>query len=223
MAKKATSRLKFHYEPNIILNEEQKTAKELIHKKDLVVITGRAGCGKTITACEAALDLLARRSDIYSKIVITRPYVMTEDYGFLPGDLTQKLDPNYVAIKHVFYEILDQVKIDQLFEDKSIDILPTGFSRGITLKNSIILLDEAQNFTVSQIFMLITRLGLNSKMIITGDVDQSDLAKGKSCLPLLKTFTDMDEIGFVELVKNNRHPLVSRLIEKYQDKLVAKS
>lgn len=218
MSKKtALTKLKFQYRPSIVLNEEQLEAKKLILEKDITVITGVAGTGKSLVACEVALQQIQAHPEKYFKILLTRPYITIEDYGLLPGTLAEKLEPNYVAIKMLLNDIAGREKIDALFEDDIISILPVGFSRGLTIKNAIIIFDECQNFTEMQMLTLLTRLGNNSKIIITLDADQVDI-KGKNCVSFLKSLGVLEEVGYIDLKINNRHPIIAKILDIFKNR-----
>ena len=157
----------------IQLNEEQKQAKEKILNHTLTLLAGKAGSGKTLLACQIALDGLLRRH--YDKIIITRPTVSKEEIGFLPGDLREKMDPWIQPIYQNMYALYNKEKIEKLIEDGKIEIVPLAFMRGRTFLDSCIIVDEAQNVTHEQMEMIATRIGLRSKMIICGDDYQVDL------------------------------------------------
>lgn len=220
MSKKtAVSKIAYNYEPLIQLNKEQLQAKELIKKQDITILYGKAGSGKTAVAVETALDLLRNKSNGYKQIVLTRPYIQTEEYGLLPGTLQEKLDPNYEVLKIVFSRIIGKQKTDLLFQDESIYILPVGFSRGITIEDSIIINDEAQNYTVKQALMVATRLGKGSKMIFTLDADQIDIKERESCVLFMKAIGEIKEkVGVMELLENHRNPLITEIIDIYNRK-----
>ena len=165
----------------IPLNEEQKEAKEKILHNTLTLLAGKAGSGKTLLACQVALDGLLRRH--YEKIIITRPTVSKEEIGFLPGDLREKMDPWIQPIYQNMYALYDKAKVEKLIEDGKIEIVPLAFMRGRTFLDSCIIVDEAQNVTHEQMEMIATRIGIRSKMIICGDDHQVDL-KSKETLDL---------------------------------------
>lgn len=217
MGKSAKSRITYNYEPGITLNEEQLRAKEIINNNKLTILTGRAGSGKSLLAVEAALNLLSKKELGYEKIIITRPYVTTEEYGLLPGTLSDKVAPNYEVIKNLFYEVIKKDKVDAMISDGDIEILSVGFCRGATFKKAIIINDEAQNFTAKQTLLLLTRLGKGSKMIFTLDADQIDIKPNQSCVAFLRTLTQTEGVGSFELKQNHRDPLVRLVIEKYAE------
>ena len=157
----------------IQLNEEQKLAKEEILNNTLTLLAGSAGSGKTLLACQIALDGLFSRQ--YEKIIITRPTVSKEDIGFLPGDLREKMDPWVQPIYQNMYALYDKGKVEKCISEGQIEIVPLSFMRGRTFLDSIIIVDEAQNVTHDQMEMIVTRIGLRSKIIICGDDHQVDL------------------------------------------------
>ena len=163
----------------IQLNEEQKEAKAKILDNTITLLAGQAGSGKTLLACNIALDGLMRRQ--YSKVIITRPTVSKEDIGFLPGDMREKMDPWVQPIYQNMFLLYDKEKIKKLIQDEQIEIVPVSFMRGRTFVDSLIIVDEAQNVTHDQMEMIATRIGKHSKMIVCGDTHQVDLKnKGDS-------------------------------------------
>jgi phosphate starvation-inducible protein PhoH and related proteins len=203
----------------ITLNEEQKDAKTIILANPVTVLKGAAGSGKTLLAVQIALDLLFNRE--IEKIVITRPTVAKEDIGFLPGDLKQKMDPWLAPIYANLYMLYDKEKIDKLVTDEIIEILPFPFMRGRTLVNSCIVIDEAQNVTMSQMEMALGRLGVESKIIICGDTSQIDLKSRKdSGLDFMNTLAARIEgVNVIQLKKNHRHPIVPEILDVYKEYL----
>lgn len=202
----------------ITLNDEQKKAKELILQNTISVLHGKAGSGKTLLACQIALDGLAKKE--YKKIVITRPTVSKEDIGYLPGDLREKMQPWISPIVTNFYLLYDKFKIDQWIADGTIEIAPVSFMRGLTFLDACIIVDEAQNITDEQMEMIVTRIGLNSRMIICGDVSQIDLRhKGDSGFKFICDCVSKipGMIGY-ELTTNHRHDIVDHLVSAYAEK-----
>ena len=201
----------------ITLNEEQKEAKAKILDNTLTLLAGKAGSGKTMLACQIALDkLFMKEAD---KIIITRPTVSKEDIGFLPGDLREKMDPWVQPIYQNMFALYDKVKIEKLIEDGKIEIVPVSFMRGRTFLDSVIIVDEAQNVTHEQMEMIVTRLGLRSKMIICGDDHQVDLkSKRDSGFRFLYTAARrVKNMAAITLMKNHRDPIVDNLIEVYEE------
>jgi len=201
----------------IQLNEEQKEAKEEILRNTLTLLAGSAGSGKTLLACQIALDGLFCRQ--YEKIIITRPTVSKEDIGFLPGDLREKMDPWVQPIYQNMYALYDKVKIEKYIENGQIEIVPVSFMRGRTFLDSCIIVDEAQNVTHEQMEMIVTRLGLRSKMIICGDDHQVDLKlkRDSGFRFLYSAARKIKNMCAITLKQNHRDPIVSGLIELYEE------
>jgi len=201
----------------IPLNEEQKKAKDEILNNTLTILAGRAGSGKTLLACQVALDGLLRRH--YDKIIITRPTVSKEEIGFLPGDLREKMDPWIQPIYQNMFALYDKVKIEKLIADDKIEIVPLAFMRGRTFLDSCIIVDEAQNVTHEQMEMIATRIGLRSKMIVCGDDHQVDLkSRRESGFRFLYTAArKVKKMCSITLIKNHRDPIVDDLITIYED------
>ena len=199
------------------LNEEQKEAKAKILENTVTLLAGQAGSGKTLLACNIALDGLFRRQ--YDKVIITRPTVSKEEIGFLPGDLREKMDPWVQPIYQNMFLLYDKVKIEKFIEDGKIEIVPVSFMRGRTFLDSIIIVDEAQNVTHDQMEMIATRIGKRSKMIVCGDTHQVDLKKKedsgfKFLYSAAKKVKNMESIT---LLTNNRDEIVQDLIDYYTD------
>jgi len=201
----------------ISLNEEQKEAKAKILDSTLTLLAGKAGSGKTMLACQIALDKLFMRE--IEKIIITRPTVSKEDIGFLPGDLREKMDPWVQPIYQNMFALYDKVKIEKLIEEGKIEIVPVSFMRGRTFLDSIIIVDEAQNVTHEQMEMIVTRIGLRSKMIICGDDGQVDLkSKRDSGFRFLYAAArKIKNMTAVTLMNNHRDPIVDDLLEIYEE------
>jgi phosphate starvation-inducible protein PhoH and related proteins len=201
----------------IPLNEEQKKAKDEILNNTLTILAGRAGSGKTLLACQVALDGLLRRH--YEKIIITRPTVSKEEIGFLPGDLREKMDPWIQPIYQNMFVLYDKVKIEKLIADDKIEIVPLAFMRGRTFLDSCIIVDEAQNVTHEQMEMIATRIGLRSKMIVCGDDHQVDLkSRRESGFRFIYTAArKIKNMCSITLLKNHRDPIVDDLITIYED------
>ena len=201
----------------IPLNEEQKEAKEKILNNTLTLLAGKAGSGKTLLACQVALDGLLRRH--YDKIIITRPTVSKEEIGFLPGDLREKMDPWIQPIYQNMYALYDKEKVEKLISDGKIEIVPLAFMRGRTFLDSCIIVDEAQNVTHEQMEMIATRIGIRSKMIVCGDDHQVDLKnRRESGFRFLysSSFKVKNMVG-ITLMQNHRDPIVDDLIQLYEE------
>jgi len=202
----------------IQLNEEQKTTKSIILSNVITIVTGQAGSGKTLVACQAALDSLFTKE--VERIIVARPVVTAkEDIGFLPGGLKDKLDPYIAPIYDNLYRLYDKTKIDNLFMEGKIEIIPFAFMRGRNFSNAFIILDEAQNVTDSQMEMAISRLCEGSKMVIVGDVGQIDLKEKKDSglIYLNKAVPGIVKgVATVHLSHNHRHPIVEQVINVYK-------
>lgn len=198
---------------DIQLNEEQKLAKEQILKHPFSFIHGAAGSGKTLTGCAIAADQLFKKQ--IQRIVITRPTVATEDNGFLPGGIEEKMDPWLVPIRHNFRKYYNKKeKWDQLEKDGILEIIPLTYFRGQTFENAICVIDEYQNLTKSQLQMCIGRLGLNSRMIFCGDNQQIDLKnRDNSAWFEVEKIRTSSHIFVTTLLENHRHPAVAEILE----------
>lgn len=201
----------------IQLNEEQKLAKQKILDNTVTLLAGSAGSGKTLLACQIALDKLFMKE--VEKVIITRPTVSKEEIGFLPGDLREKMDPWVQPIYQNMFLLYDKVAIEKCIEDGTIEIVPVSFMRGRTFVNSMVIVDEAQNVTHEQMEMIVTRIGLNSKMIICGDDAQVDLkSKRDSGFKFLYTASKkIKDLEAIKLTSNHRNPIVEDLIELYDE------
>ena len=201
----------------IQLNEEQKEAKAKILHNTVTLLAGSAGSGKTLLACQIALEKLFTKE--CDKIIITRPTVSKEEIGFLPGDLREKMDPWVQPIYQNMYALYDKVKIEKLISDGAIEIVPVSFMRGHTFLDSIVIVDEAQNVTHEQMEMIVTRIGLRSKMIICGDDHQVDLKKKSDSgfRFLYAAARKIKNMCAISLKTNHRDPIVESLIELYEE------
>ena len=191
---------------------------DTVDKNDVVFCNGPAGTGKTFLAVCFAISAL--ENNLIDKIILCRPAVEAgENLGFLPGDLKEKVDPYLAPLYDALNVLLEEKKLIRLLENKIIEIVPLAYMRGRTLDNSFMILDEAQNATIIQMKMFLTRLGVGSKSIITGDVTQIDLnsKKESGLVQVAEVLKDIEGIGFVKLNQNDvvRHHLVKKIIEAY--------
>jgi len=202
----------------VSLNEEQKKAKSLILDNTITVVTGLAGSGKTLAACQAGLDMLFKKE--VEKIIIARPVVTAkEEIGFLPGGIKDKLDPFIAPIYDNMYRLYNKDKIDKEIAEGNIEIIPFAFMRGRNFSNAFIILDEAQNITDTQMELAITRLCEGSKMVIVGDTGQIDLRdkKDSGLFFLTKAIAhSIEGVSYIHLKTNHRHPIVESVIEIYK-------
>lgn len=195
----------------------QKTYVEAIDKNTIVFGIGPAGTGKTYLAMAKAVQALQRKE--VSRIILTRPAVEAgERLGFLPGTLSEKIDPYLRPLFDALHEMLDPDSVPKLIATGTIEVAPLAYMRGRTLNDSFIILDEAQNTTAEQMKMFLTRLGFNSKMVVTGDITQIDLPGGISGLSVAsKVLAKVDDLYFAKLTSADviRHPLVGKIVDAY--------
>lgn len=193
---------------------------EALRNRDLIFCIGPAGTGKTFLAAMVAVQALLNNE--YERLILTRPAVEAgERLGFLPGDLQQKVNPYLRPLYDALYELIEPEKIANLMERGVIEVAPIAYMRGRTLNNAFVILDEAQNTTPAQMKMVLTRLGFRSRMVITGDITQTDLpAYQESGLAVAQRILHRVEgIAFCQLSKADvvRHPLVQRIVAAYED------
>ncbi len=199
-------------------SEGQRKYVEAIYNCDLVFSIGPAGTGKTYLAVACAIRFLRERA--IDRIVLVRPAVeVDEKLGFLPGDMKEKIDPYLRPLYDALYEMLPRGQVERYIESGIIEIAPLAFMRGRTLNNAFIILDEAQNTTIRQMKMFLTRLGMNSKAVVTGDITQTDLPIEQKS-GLINARKILDEIPGIEIVYLSekdvvRHPLVQDIILAY--------
>ncbi len=196
---------------------QQKLVK-LYEKNDLLFAVGPAGSGKTYTAIALAVRALKERQ--VRRIVLTRPAVEAgEKLGFLPGDMKEKLDPYLQPLYDALNDMIPPAKLTKYIEEGTVQIAPLAYMRGRTLDNAFVILDEAQNTTLSQIKMFLTRMGRNAKFIVTGDVTQIDLPRksDSGLVRTMNTLRDINGIGVVEFDKRDivRHPLVKYIVDAF--------
>ena len=198
--------------------ENQQKLVKAFDENDLVFATGPAGSGKTFVAI--ALAVRALKNKEARKIILSRPAVEAgEKLGFLPGEMKDKLDPYLQPLYDALQDMIPAAKLKEYMENNVIQIAPLAFMRGRTLNDAIIILDEAQNTTTHQIKMFLTRLGMNAKMIVTGDVTQIDLPPSTTSglIQAMRVLKDVKGIGRVQFDKKDivRHKLVQRIVEAY--------
>tara|TARA_Y100001937_G_scaffold99992_1_gene136686 strand:- start:1630 stop:2496 length:867 start_codon:yes stop_codon:yes gene_type:complete len=203
-------------------NPAQKRFYKTISKKDITFCIGPAGCGKTYLSVHRALRELGDKDSRIDGIVIVKPLVEAagEKIGFLPGDVEEKTLPWMMSFYYNMEQIIGKQRLKVLKESGVIEVMPLAFMRGITLANKFVILDEAQNATPEQIKMFVTRIGEDSKYLITGDLEQSDIAKHKSGLEdAIKRFAGVHGVGLAMFKEKDvvRHSLVRRLLKRYHD------
>lgn len=197
---------------------QQKLVKEF-DKNDMIFAIGPAGSGKTYTAI--ALAVRALKNKEIKKIILSRPAVEAgEKLGFLPGDMKDKIDPYLQPLYDALQDMIPAAKLKEYMELNIIQIAPLAFMRGRTLNDAVVILDEAQNTTTQQIKMFLTRMGMNTKMIVTGDMTQIDLPSSQTSglVQAMKILKGVKGISFIELNKKDivRHKLVTRIVEAYE-------
>ena len=201
-------------------SSNQRAYMEAIEANDMVFAVGPGGTGKTYLAVAMAVSaLLTKQVD---RIILARPAVEAgERLGFLPGTLQQKIDPYMRPLYDALYDMLDVDKLERFLEKGIVEVAPLAFMRGRTLNDSIVILDEAQNTTSEQMKMFLTRLGFNSKAVITGDVTQIDLPAGKQSglVEALNVVSRIEGIGFIHFDDRDvvRHNLVQQIIKAYEE------
>ena len=198
----------------------QRKLVEAVNQNDMVFAVGPAGTGKTYTAVACAVRALKTKQ--VKRIILTRPAVEAgENLGFLPGDLKEKLDPYMMPLYDALRDMIPPEKLIDFIELGVIEIAPLAFMRGRTLDKAFVILDEAQNATVNQMRMFLTRMGMNANFVITGDASQIDLPKKQKSglIYALDRLKDIDGIGVVRLNRNDviRHKLVKQIIDAFED------
>ena len=199
--------------------ENQRKLVELYNTNDLIFAIGPAGSGKTYTAIALAVRALRNRE--VRKIILTRPAVEAgERLGFLPGDFKEKLDPYLQPLYDALNDMIPPKKLQTYMEDGTVQIAPLAYMRGRTLDNAFVILDEAQNTTLNQIKMFLTRMGCNAKFIVTGDVTQIDLPQktDSGLLKIRQILAKVKNIGFIDFDNRDiiRHPLVKTIINAFE-------
>ena len=197
----------------------QRAYEEAVRKHELTLAVGPAGTGKTYLAM--AMAVVALKAKEVERIVLTRPAVEAgEKLGFLPGDMTQKVDPYLRPLYDALHELMGADSYQRLAERGTVEVAPLAFMRGRTLSDAFIILDEAQNATSEQMKMFLTRLGANSRCIVTGDVSQTDLPKDKKSglVEAVNVLRNVEGVAIVELTARDvvRHELVQRIVQAYE-------
>ena len=198
---------------SITLSEEQKSAKQAVLHHPYNFIVGKAGSGKTLLACQVALDMFFKR--MINKIIITRPTVSTEDNGFLPGSEKEKMEPWLVPIRSNMRKVYNKPTIlEKMENNEDIELVSLAHFRGRTFENSVVIVDEFQNLTRSQLRMALGRLGKGSTMIFCGDNQQIDLKdKNYSAIHDIAKVADSKYVYKRILLDNHRHPAIDEVFE----------
>jgi len=203
------------------LSESQKEYHEILKENEITICTGPAGVGKSYIAMKAAVELLMDHNNSYEKIIIVRPAVEAEEkLGALPGNLEEKLDPYIFPSYYLLNKIIGKEAREKLKENDIIEVFALAYMRGMNIDNSILIFEEAQNSTPSQMKLLLTRIGFNSKFFISGDIDQTDRYKDKTQSGLYDAttrFKNLDKVGTYDFKTDDiiRNPLISKLLDRY--------
>ena len=199
--------------------KNQKSFYRTIGRNDVTFCVGPAGCGKTYLATHYALKNLAQGK--YKNMVITKPLVEVdgEKMGYLPGDIDEKTAPYMMSLYYNMEQIIGKERLEVLKKSGVVQVIPLAYMRGLTLTDSIVVLDEAQNATPSQIKTFLTRIGNGSKFIVNGDLMQSDIKISNGLEDSIKRFTGLRRVGFSQFDLDDvvRHPIVAELLERYKD------
>lgn len=198
-------------------NEEQKDCLRTIHESNISFITGKAGTGKThLSIIYAAAELLREK---FHRMVISRAYVpaVSEKMGFLPGTADEKMSGFVLPAFTILSEVLGVDQLNKLREEEKILVLPIGHLRGVTFKNSIVCIEEAQNLSIPAMRLLLTRLGEGSKMIFSGDLAQPDIFGENGLADAIKRLQNIRGLGFCELIESVRHPLIEQIEQRYEN------
>jgi len=205
------------------LSDSQREYYNKLTKNQITICSGLAGVGKSYIAMKAAVDLLIDPTTPYEKIIIVRPAVEAEEkLGSLPGGVEEKLDPYIFPSYYLLNKIIGKELRERLKDIEAIEVFALAYMRGMNIDNSILIFEEAQNSTPSQMKLLLTRIGFNSKFFLSGDLEQFDRHKDKTQTGLwdaLKKFQDMDDVGVFEFKPEDivRNPLISQILKRYEE------
>jgi|TARA_R110000744_G_scaffold46918_3_gene103588 phosphate starvation-inducible PhoH-like protein len=203
------------------LTDSQKDYHSVLKNNEITICTGPAGVGKSYIAMKAAVELLMEDNNSYEKIIIVRPAVEAEEkLGSLPGNLEEKLDPYIFPSYYLLNKIVGKEVREKLKSNDIIEIFALAYMRGMNIDNSILIFEEAQNSTPSQMKLLLTRIGFNSKFFISGDIDQTDRYKDKTQSGLYDAtikFKNLDGVGTYDFENKDiiRNPLISKILDRY--------
>lgn len=203
------------------LSENQKEYYNKLTNNEITICSGPAGVGKSFVAMRAAVDLLLDENNSYEKLIIVRPAVEAEEkLGSLPGNLEEKLDPYIFPSYYLLNKIIGKESREKLKQNDVIEVFALAYMRGMNIDNSILIFEESQNCTPSQMKLLLTRIGFNSKFFISGDVEQTDRYRDKTQSGLydaLKRFRDIEGVGVFEFKNEDiiRNPIISKILDKY--------
>lgn len=205
------------------LSESQKKYYDILTQNQITICSGPAGVGKSYIAMKCAVDLLVDPDTPYEKIIIVRPAVEAEEkLGSLPGGVEEKLDPYIFPSYYLLNKIIGKEMREKLKDHEAIEVFALAYMRGMNIDNSILIFEEAQNSTPSQMKLLLTRIGFNSKFFISGDLEQFDRHKDKTHTGLwdvIYKFQNTEDIGVFEFQSNDivRNPLITKILKKYEE------
>lgn len=212
------------YEPFKCKTKTQKDLVNLINDKEIVIASGPAGVGKSFVAIARALELIKANNTPYSKIIISKPAIEADEkHGFIPGDLREKMEPYVASSLDIIDKLIGNANRVKMEELGFIQIQPLAYIRGSSIDKSILIMEEAQNMSPSQIKTLLTRIGFNSKFIISGDLDQSDRYQNvvqSGLYDAIQKHKNIPEIGFVQFSDDEivRNPIISKILANYKVK-----
>jgi len=204
------------------LSENQKTYYDILTENQITICSGPAGVGKSYIAMKAAVDLIFDQNTPYDKIIIVRPAVEAEEkLGSLPGNLEEKLDPYIFPSYYLLNKIIGKENREKLKAIEAVEVFALAYMRGMNIDNSILIFEEAQNSTPSQMKLLLTRIGFNSKFFISGDLEQTDRYKDKTQSGLydaIKKFKNVKDIGVFEFDNKDivRNPIIGEILKRYE-------
>ena len=203
-------------------NKKQREFANLISEKEIVIAAGPSGVGKSYITIARAIELLQNKTNPYNKIIISKPAVEAgEKHGFLPGDMKEKMEPYVASSIDIIDKIIGKPNRLKLVQLELIMVEPLAFIRGKSIDNAILIMEEAQNMSPEQVKTLLTRIGENSKFVISGDLDQSDKfrnVKQSGLYDAMKRHRNIDEIGFFQFYNNDivRNPIISKILNNYE-------
>jgi phosphate starvation-inducible PhoH-like protein len=203
------------------LTKNQELYYKLLKEKQIVICSGKAGVGKSYMSMKAALDLLADPTNTYEKLIIVRPAVEAEEkLGSLPGNVEEKLDPYIFPSYYLINKIIGKEAREKLKDAEVIEVFALAYMRGMNIDNSILVFEEAQNATPSQMKLLLTRIGFNSKFFISGDLEQTDRYKDirhSGLYDAINKFNNIDEIGVFQFGDEDvvRNPVITKILNQY--------
>jgi len=202
-------------------SDRQKEFWELISKKEITLCSGPAGTGKSYISLAKALQIFSKERRIYKKIIVVKPVVEADEkLGYLPGSVEEKLEPYVYSTKYILEKILGKARIDNLFLKGKLEVMALAYMRGINIDNAIVVCEEAQNMTPKQMKTLLTRIGENSKFIISGDHEQSDRYRKPTDSGLyfaMNKLKNIPDIGIIEFEQSDivRNPIIGKILERF--------